>query len=68
MQLSRCIMSYFKLIRGSIITIIPILKSINKSINKRLFPFLIPKIAITCFILFNITYIASSCLANLYYI
>jgi hypothetical protein len=61
-------MLYFKPIRGSITTIIPVLGSIDKSINKRLFLFLVPKIVTTCLILFNITYITFSCLADLYYI
>jgi hypothetical protein len=67
MHLSYYIILYFKLIRGSIITIILILGSINKSINKKLFPFLVFKIVTIYFILFNITYITSFCLADLYY-
>ena len=62
------IILYFKPIRGSITTVIPILGSINKSINKKLFPFLILKIIITCPIPFNTTYITFSCLIDLYYI
>ena len=66
MQLSRYIILYFKPIRGSITTIIPTLENINKSINKRLFPSLVPKIATICPIPSNTTYITSSYLANLY--
>ena len=67
MHLSRYIILYFKLIRGSITTIISILGSINRSINKRLFPSLVPKIAIIYFMPFNTTYITSFYLADLYY-
>ena len=65
--LSYYIILYFKSIRGSITTIISILGSINKSINKKLFPFLVFKIVITYPILFNTTYITSFYLADLYY-
>ena len=67
MYLNYYIILYFKLIRGSITTIIPILESINKNINKKLFPFLIFKIVITYPILFNTTYITFFYLTNLYY-
>ena len=66
-HLSRRIILCFKPIRGSITTVVPILGSINRSINRRLFPSLVLKIVITYPTPSNTTYITSSYLADLYY-